>query len=41
MAGNDDGHIREEIGALREAVNNLTRTWSDQDRKATEGRHEL
>lgn len=44
----DSGHVREEIGALREAVNNhsrtidtLTRTWAEQDRLATERDREL
>lgn len=41
MAGNDDGHVREELGALREAVDSLIRTWSEQDRKATDGRREV
>lgn len=41
MPSSDDGHVREEIGALREAVNNLTRIWSQQDSDANEGRREL
>lgn len=38
---NDNGHVREELGALREAIDNLNRNWSDKDRQATEGRREL
>jgi hypothetical protein len=41
MPGNDDGHVREEIGAQREAINNLIRTWAEQDRKATDLLREL
>ena len=37
----DSGHVREELGALRQAVDNLTTTWREQDRQATEGRREL
>lgn len=38
---NDMNEINRAIGALQSSVETLTRTWSEQDRKATEGRREL
>src|SRR5579871_3284310 len=41
MSGNEIGDIREVIGGLKNAVENLTRQWGIQDREATEGRRVL
>lgn len=37
----ETGQIRESIGALRASVENLTKIWAEQDRKANEGRRDL
>jgi phage shock protein A len=40
MTGDMD-NINRWIGGLQASVENLTRSWGEQDRKATEGRREL
>jgi chromosome segregation ATPase len=41
MTAGEINEVSRSLGALQSSVDTLTRTWAEQDRKATEGRRDL